>query len=281
MSKLKKLHFDYCMEISYSVAVSKCYYTIKCIPKDTARQKISNLSIEMTPPSKAEWSYDSMGNRYIWGSNSSPHSYFQFRVTGNAECKDVDYEDVATENECMIFRHGTRLTIAGERIQSYYGKLKAMSDSFDEMTTLERAKFFMNALHQDFKYSKGITGVHTTAEEAYSLGNGVCQDYAHILISLLLLSGYSARYVTGLITGEGESHAWVEVEDHGKWYGLDPTNNVMVGDNHIKIGVGRDAMECQINRGIMHGGGDQTQNISVAVSEISRGQKYLSKGAFF
>ena len=101
------------------------------------------------------------------------------------------------------------------------------------------------------------------------------------MISLLNLCGCSARYVTGLIIGEGESHAWVEVADDGKWYGLDPTNNILVEDSHIKIGCGRDATECQINRGIMHGGGKQTQDIFVNVSEISPAQSIISRGVLF
>ena len=72
-----------------------------------------------------------------------------------------------------------------------------------------------------------------------------------------------------------------EVVDDGKWYGLDPTNNILVQDSHIKIGCGRDATECQINRGIMHGGGEQTQDIYVNVSEISPGQSIISRGALF
>ena len=68
--------------------------------------------------------------------------------------------------------------------------------------------------------------------------------------------------------GEGASHAWVEILSDGKWYGLDPTNNVVVSDEHIKIGVGRDAKDCEINRGIIIGGGNQTLTICVNVEEV-------------
>lgn len=159
--------------------------------------------------------------------------------------------------------------------------IRADMPSFDEIKPLDKAKHIMEKLHEHLVYEKGCTGIDTGAEEAFSIGRGVCQDYSHIMISLLNLSGCSARYVTGLIIGEGESHAWVEVADGGKWYGLDPTNNTIVQDSHIKIGSGRDATECQINRGIMHGGGEQTQDIYVNVSEISPGQSIISRGALF
>jgi len=116
-------------------------------------------------------------------------------------------------------------------------------------------------------YESGSTGVETTAEEAFSSGKGVCQDYAHIFICLLRMANISARYVCGLIVGEGESHAWVEVACDGMFIGIDPTYNKFINDEYIKLGVGRDANDCSMNRGVMWGGGKQTQEISVVVNK--------------
>jgi len=276
---LKKLHFDYCMEIMYSVDVTRCFYTIKCIPEDTQRQSISNFQIEMTPPSNPEWADDAHGNRYIFGCNTVPHDYFRFKISGDAECGKKDFEAYSTENEEMIYRHSHGLTVPGEKIKTYYRSLVEKIPGFEESVPAVKAKIIMERLHQDMVYEKGSTDVTTTAEEALSQGKGVCQDFAHVMVSLLILAGCSARYVTGLIIGEGESHAWVEVVDDGKWYGFDPTNDTVVSDSHIKIGVGRDATECQINRGTMHGGGNQTQKITVNVTEIGVGQDFVRKGA--
>lgn len=276
---MKKLHFNYCMEIMYSVDVTRCFYTIKCIPQDSQRQKITNLNIEMIPTSKPEWSSDAQGNRYIFGCNTMPHDYFMFRISGDAECGMNSFEAFASENEEMIYRHSHGLTVPGEKIKAYYNKIKDSAADFEELSPYKKAQIIMECLHRDFVYEKGSTDVKTSAEEALDQGCGVCQDYAHIMVSLLNLAGCSARYVTGIIIGEGESHAWVEVIDNGKWYGLDPTNNVLVSESHIKIGVGRDASECQINRGTMHGGGDQKQKVSVSVTEIGPGQNLVRKGA--
>ncbi|MGN0347474.1 MAG: transglutaminase family protein [Lachnospiraceae bacterium] len=295
---MKNLHFDYAMEIEYSEDVNICYYTIKCIPMDNERQKISNLSIEMIPDAKPEWANDSHGNRYIYGCNDMPHNYFKFHIWGDAECGKADYDAVATENEEMLFRHSAKLTCPGEHMKAYHEKILFSLENngpssenngsslenngfslenITGMTPLEKAIFFMDRLQENFIYEKGCTDVKTSAEEAIQIGKGVCQDYSHILISLLLLEGCSARYVTGFIEGEGATHAWVEVLQDGKWYGVDPTNHTVVKDAHIKIGVGRDATECQINRGTMHGGGTQTQKVSVCVTEKSMGQHYLRK----
>ena len=99
------------------------------------------------------------------------------------------------------------------------------------------------------------------------LKKGVCQDYAHILIALLRMMRIPARYVVGMMIGEGFSHAWVEMEADGRWYGLDPTNDVLVGENYIKISHGRDYNDCIVNKGVFTGMASQKQDISVIVCE--------------
>lgn len=275
---MKNLQFDYSFVISYEHDVNRCYYTIKGIPQDSARQKIQNLEIEMIPESKPEWSTDCHGNKYIWGCNPLPHNMFKFRVTGIAVCGLTDYEEVVEENELLIFRHGTKINMAGEEITAYYKRISEDLKLNEVSSELEKAKLIMEKLHQDFVYEKDVTDVHTTAEEAFAKGKGVCQDFSHIFISLLHLAGCSARYVTGFITGEGATHAWVEVACSGKWYGIDPCNNTTDLESYIKIGVGRDASECQINRGVMHGGGEQKLETFLSVTDIGQGSNYLRKG---
>ncbi len=124
----------------------------------------------------------------------------------------------------------------------------------------------MHRLHKDFSYQKAATDVTTTAEQAFLRGAGVCQDYAHIFISLLRLAGIPARYVTGMLQGEGESHAWVEAALGKYWYGLDPTNDCTVAAAHIKIGAGRDFADCRISQGIFFGCGSISQQQIVQVS---------------
>ena len=65
---------------------------------------------------------------------------------------------------------------------------------------------------------------------------------------------------------------------YGKWYGVDPTNHLVVSDSHIRIGVGRDASECQINRGIVTGGGIQTLETFTSVTDTGYGAEYLRRG---
>lgn len=263
---MKRLHFDYYMQIDYTVQVEKCYFTIKCIPKNNARQVIGNIDIELFPSVPFNRGVDGLGNLQIYGTDYIPHEMFYFKISGDARVGASEYEEKADEAQAMIFRHPHGLNVAGDSIKDYYKKINPLG-CVKDFSVLVIAEYVMNCLYRDYVYQPGVTNVDTSAEEAFSGGKGVCQDYAHIFIALMHLSGITARYVTGLIVGEGASHAWVEVLSNGYWYGFDPTNNKRINDEHIKIGVGRDAKDCMINRGIMRGGGLHTQSVSVNVIE--------------
>lgn len=255
------LHFDYNMEIHYSLPVNECHYTIKCIPKDDARQQLVDKSIIMQPDSIYSCGEDSYGNAKIYGCIRKPHDYFRFNISGDVKILQTEYEEMASESMTGIYRYPFGKCVPGAGLTNYYNSL----DVLGQDSNYEKCIYIMNRLYDTYHYAKHITGTETTAEEAFGIGEGVCQDYAHIYIVLLRMAGIPARYVCGMLVGEGASHAWVEALCDGKWIGFDPTNNCMVTDNHIKLSDGRDATECAINRGIMLGGGTQTQDISVTV----------------
>jgi transglutaminase-like putative cysteine protease len=102
-------------------------------------------------------------------------------------------------------------------------------------------------VYRTLRYSHGTTGIHTKAAQAFSLGYGVCQDFAHIMLVLCRLCGLPARYVSGHLLGEGGTHAWVEVllpalERPGEAIvqAFDPTHGCETGLHYITVAVGRD-----------------------------------------
>ena len=104
---------------------------------------------------------------------------------------------------------------------------------------LEDAERIAEAVHAWFSYVPGTTDVHTTAAEAFHGRLGVCQDYAHVFISLARMAGIPARYVCGLPKGEGATHAWAEVWQDGIWYGYDPTRGCHTDERYISLAVGQ------------------------------------------
>lgn len=128
-------------------------------------------------------------------------------------------------------------------------------------------------IFDNFTYKKGITNIETTVDEIMQLREGVCQDFAHVLLQLLRTLGVPCRYVSGYICpnkngmrGEGATHAWVEafIPQRG-WCGIDPTNNTWVGETHVKLAVGRNFNDCTPVKGIFKGSTRQHLFVYVSV----------------
>ncbi|WP_240777695.1 transglutaminase family protein [Nonomuraea basaltis] len=127
------------------------------------------------------------------------------------------------------------------------------------------------------EYMPGSTGVQTSAQEAWDLGQGVCQDMAQLTAGLLRAAGLPARYVSGYLhprpsaeIGEpvvGQSHAWVEYWA-GEWLPLDPTNRTYVGEAHVVVARGRDYSDVPPLKGIYQGPPESRQEITVTVTRL-------------
>jgi transglutaminase-like putative cysteine protease len=121
---------------------------------------------------------------------------------------------------------------------------------------------------QRFVYQVGATDAETSIETVLEIGAGVCQDFAHIFLSMLRSWGFHARYVSGYffnttpdepqIVAEA-MHAWVEVyrPDFG-WVGLDATAGAYTDDRYVVVGYGRDYDDVRPIRGVVRGKTEQT-----------------------
>ncbi len=145
---------------------------------------------------------------------------------------------------------------------------------FTNKTVYESVQELNTWVYNNFKYIKGITTVETTLDEIWNLKAGVCQDFAHILLLMLRLLNIPARYVSGYVCpkdsslrGEGATHAWVEafIPYYG-WLGIDPTNNCVVNDLHVRLAIGRNFSDCSPMKGTYKGTAKQTLEVGVSVS---------------
>lgn len=128
-------------------------------------------------------------------------------------------------------------------------------------------------IHNNFEYKKGVTTIETTVDDILEQKQGVCQDFAHLLLHLLRTLGITCRYVSGYICpnrngmrGQGATHAWVEAwTDEYGWHGIDPTNNMWVTDTHVKLAVGRNFNDCSPVKGSFKGIANQSMSVMVSV----------------
>lgn len=236
------------------------------LPQDTQRQTITDLSIDVDSCEKFMITDDSFKNKKLYGKITEPHSTFAVRISGTAEAGlDIFEEYTDYPFDAILLKAQTDLTKPGEKLMQYHKELglHGLESAYD------KALYIMRTLPDVFSYNPGSTEIHETAENAFTLGKGVCQDYAHIMLSLLRMEHIPARYVVGMMLGEGSSHAWVEALCNGYWYGFDPTNNKLVNDEYIRVSCGRDSSDCSIIRGSFYGYGVQKQSESVTVEEIN------------
>jgi len=141
------------------------------------------------------------------------------------------------------------------------------------LSPFDTAQVLSKYVYENFEYRKGITTVETAADEIWKIKAGVCQDFAHILLVMLRMVGVPARYVSGYICpkdqelrGEGATHAWVEVcvPFYG-WIGLDPTNNCIASDRHVRLAIGRHFTDCTPVKGTYKGSSEHTLEVSVSI----------------
>lgn len=250
------LKYRYTMELRFSQPVTDQHFSIMCVPRDTERQKYITGSVSVDAACADGRKYevltglenDGLGNPYVYGVIHEPHSSFCLVSEGTVETGLALHEEYEDPGSIELVRYmvDSPFTAPGPALRSLHEEWRK-NEPEDEYEVMLH---YGNCVQSALSYVSGATGVETTAEQAVSMGQGVCQDYAHVMIALLRMSGIPARYVTGMMQGEGETHAWVEANCRGYWYGIDPTNNVLVDDCYIKFAHGRDYGDCMISKGI-------------------------------
>ncbi len=251
------------MKIRFGSYIKDHYFTLRCTPVTTARQRIERAEVAIEPAESRAEDTDSFGNRLILGHTLAPHTSFRVTLTGEATTGLECYEEMSERDE-MIFSYFSKATYPGDHLSYYHSRLMTAAPD----GVYNKALYFMRCIYRDFSYCSGATSVSTTAENAVALGQGVCQDYAHIMLAICRMERIPARYVVGMMMGEGFSHAWVEVKCGKYWYGFDPTNNYLVDDGYVKISHGRDFFDCIVNKGIYHNPAIEIQEIGIAVNDI-------------
>lgn len=146
------------------------------------------------------------------------------------------------------------------------------------------------SLFETFEYSQDATHVDSPIDDAISKRSGVCQDFANIMIALARELKIPCRYVSGYLfhrdddrshIAQDATHAWVEafLPKLG-WIGFDPTNNLICGERHIRVAVGRDYSDVPPTRGIFKGNADSELSVAVRVSTADSNEIETNKESF-
>ena len=140
----------------------------------------------------------------------------------------------------------------------------------------EVAQRMLDLFQTRFTYQQGITTAASPITETLEHGQGVCQDFTHLMIGLSRALGIPARYVSGLVhpdqeryRGFSQTHAWCELLFPSLgWVGFDPTNHCTVSQNFVKVGIGRDYRDVPPNKGVYRGRADESIIVAVHSQEL-------------
>lgn len=256
---MKKYLYNYQTIIHFDSPVVRHFFRLRCMPCVNACQQAGKRELFLHPSDYLTYGADAWGNPIQYGSRMEAHDAFVFVSSGEARLAPYRIPATAAED---VFKVPSALTMLSPSMELF------MTDAANGCTPLERALNLSHNVYKYMCYTPGSTQADTTAMQAFSGRQGVCQDYAHILIALCRAQGIAARYVNGFMQGVGLTHAWVEVFDGEAWWGVDPTNNQLIEYGYIKLAHGRDASDCPVNRGVFTGVAAQQVEIRVIVEEI-------------
>ncbi len=228
---------------------------------------------------------DHFGNRIAWLTIERPHTHFEVEALSRvAVIVNRPPPDDATPiwtsltgGIAQSARAVAEFTLPSPLLPHSRAAADYARASFPSGTPiLTGLRELTTRIHRDFKFKTGVTTLRSTVGDVLALRAGVCQDFAHLMIAGLRGLGLPARYMSGYIRtrpapgaekrpGSDVSHAWVGAwlgPDHG-WFGLDPTNDLLVQDQHVVLGWGRDYSDVSPLFGVILGGGRHTLRVSV------------------
>ena len=258
---------------------------VMLFPIDDAQQEIKKHDLLITHQPSVEIFTDYFGNKVGMFSIIKPHQ----ELTIESVIEMITHEVLLPENTIAAEAQWEELKKSRELLPYMDFMLLEKFISRDEIaavvksllnetiTPFQMAEQMSAFVYNTFEYKKGITNVETKVDEIWQLKAGVCQDFAHVLLVMLRIVGIPARYVSGYICpkdhelrGEGATHAWVEayIPFHG-WIGLDPTNNCITSDRHVRLAIGKSFTDCTPVKGTYKGSSEHILEVSVTIENGS------------
>jgi transglutaminase-like putative cysteine protease len=264
-------------------------------PRDLPWQRVISASLTPKPaPGRTENGIDCFGNHISWMFMDTPHQRFEVALDAEVDVATpvpppADHTPPWTDVARAAASGGVDVYEAAEFLfeSPLVGSLAEAASyaapSFPPQRPILTAVLDLNQrIRRDFKFRGGVTSVSTTVRQVLAQRAGVCQDFSHLMVAALRGLGLPARYVSGYVRtwppagqprriGADQSHAWVGAwlgPAHG-WVDVDPTNGLVVADEHVVLGWGRDFTDITPLCGVILGGGSHRVHVSVDLAPSS------------
>jgi transglutaminase-like putative cysteine protease len=279
---------------AYRDSVDLASHMVHLLPRELPHQAVISADLDTTPgAARCTDGVDHFGNRVSWLFLDRPHAAFEVRLSASVDVGFPAPPDAAATPawdgvvtavrgggsevwQVAEFAFPSPMAPADAAVGAY------AAASFPIGRPVLAGLLDLTArIRRDFAFRAGVTTIATPVGQVLKQQAGVCQDFSHLMIAGLRALGLPARYVSGYIRtrpppgqvarrGVDQSHAWVGAwlgPAHG-WIDLDPTNNLVVRDEHVVLGWGRDYGDVSPVRGVLLGGGSHKLSVSVDLEAV-------------
>lgn len=263
-----RLHIRHVTNYRYDDPVAYSIQQLRLTPRPDPNQQI--LKWHLSAPGHPRSQTDAHGNTVHTLVLSKPHREISLVVEGEVETRDgITLLPRGNGLSPLAYVAASPQTTADDTIEALAREHLATNGKRPGRDAFMR---LMEGVRASIAYQSGITDVTHTAVEAMSLGQGVCQDQAHVFVACCRACAIPARYVSGyLLTHEehAASHAWVDawLDDENAWISCDVTHGRFADGHFCRLAVGRDYLDAGPVRGMRNGGNREEMQVNVAVKD--------------
>jgi transglutaminase-like putative cysteine protease len=278
---------------AYASPVAHARHVLRLTPIPRPGQRVHVAALQIIPePINRREGRDFFGNRLTWVEIEEPHRTLTVKLAARVTVDTAaEFNPLATPAWDAVRDEAFATSDIGPHSPAHFlfpSRMVSLDPEIRDYTresfppgrpVLDAAIELMNRLKDEITYDTGATTVTTMPPMSFALRRGVCQDFAHIMISGLRGIGLPAAYVSGYLRtmprsdptrlqGADAMHAWALVWCGAEtgWIGLDPTNAVIASDQHVVLAVGRDYTDVAPMDGVIVGSGGQQIDVAVNVT---------------
>jgi len=277
----------YLTSYAYDAEVIDNLNALRVKPATNSRQRCDDFNVRLNPEVRLHRHSDYFGTEVVEFEISRPHQELTIDVRARAtttsppEAPHAPWEALG---EPAYREPGGEFLLQTDDAPGHPVLAELITAARAASSPLAAVHLISELIPNRFEYRRGATYVDSPIEDLLNAGAGVCQDFVHLGVCVLRHHGIAARYVSGYLFasdgGAGEesvevdTHAWLEallpVPDGGEpvWVGADPTNNVLAGENHVKIGHGRHYADVPPTKGVYRGQAEATLDARVTMTKF-------------
>ena len=274
---------------TYSAPVYESVTEVRMAPRTEGGQRCFQFRLSCRPNVQVLRYDDHFGNVVYHFDVPTPHAKLEIVATAAVEIDPpvalpekldgdawAQLDGLSSDPEYWDWLQPSRFAEPTRALASLARRLNLGARRDDPLTMLRAVS---HAIARHFKYSPDTTEVDSPIDAAIKLRSGVCQDFAHVAIALLRRLGIPTRYVSGYLFHDGSdrntapnsSHAWAEAYLPALgWIGIDPTNDAIAAERHVRVAIGRDYADVPPTRGIYKGDAESEMAVAVNVSLTRR-----------